>query len=129
MPHLEMLNIRNLPVLNGNCVIPMDYFVKGIAAMFLDVVNKEKMSTSSGTTSLDTIALGATFFRDVNIGTHHVAYDLVSDFLRFRAYNIDYKYPSPSGLSTVLSEVAKDAAYDDDEVFPHDYLFNYYWLG
>ena len=124
MPDLEMLNIRNLPVLDGNCAIPMDYFVKGLATMFLDVVNKKKMSSS-----FDTIALGAPLYRDQYIGTHHVAHTPVSDFIRFRVYNFDYRYPSPSGLSTVLREVAKGAAVSADEPFTHDHLLHCYWLG
>lgn len=123
MPQLQVLNIRNLPILSGNCAMSMDHFVKGLAAMFLDVVNRKKESTF-----FDTIAIGAPLWRDINIGTHHVAHTPVSDFLRFRVYKVDYDYPSPSGLSTVLSEVAKGAAVSADEAFTHDYLLYYYWM-
>ena len=106
MPDLEVINIRNLPLLNARLAIPhMDYFVKSLAAMFVE-----------------TVALGAPLYKDVNIGTHHVAHTPVSDFLRFRVYNVDYNYPSPSGLSTVLSELAKGAAVSADEAFTYQHL-------
>ena len=124
MPQLQVLNIRNLPILSGNCAMHMDHFVKGLAAMFLDVVNKKKTSTL-----FETIAVGAPLYRDINIGTHHVAHTPASDFLRFRVYKVDYRYPSPSGLSTVLSEIAKGAAISADEGFAHNHLLDYYWLG
>lgn len=124
MPHLQVLNIRNLPILSDNCAMPMDYFVKGLAAMFVDIVNKKRKSTS-----FEIIVLGAPLYRDVRIGTHHVAHSPVSDFLRFRAYNVDYKYPSPSGLTTVLSEVVKGAAISSDEALKHKHLLYFYWLG
>ena len=125
MPKLEVLSIRNLPEIRGGIsTLLMDYFVKGLAAMFLDIVNKKRKSTS-----IKFIALGAPFYRDVNIGTHHVDHTSVSDLLRFRVYSIDYNYPSPSGLSTVLSEVVKGAAVSADETFPYEYLLNNYWLG
>ena len=53
MPQLEVLNVRNLPELTGRTVMPMDYFVKGLATMFVDIVSKNQKST------LTTIALGA----------------------------------------------------------------------
>lgn len=125
MPNLELLNIRNLPTLKDRIsVIPTDYFVKGLAAMFLDAVNKKRKSAS-----FRTIALGSPLYRDMKVGTHHVAHTRVSDFLRFRVYNVDYAYPSPSGLSTVLSELVKGAVINDHEAFTHEYLLNDYWLG
>lgn len=125
MPNLELLNIRNLPTLQDRIsVIPTDYFVKGLAAMFLDAVNKKRTSAS-----FRTIALGSPLYRDMKVGTHHVAHTCVSDFLRFRVYNVDYAYPSPSGLSTVLSELVKGAVINDDETFTPEYLLNDYWLG
>lgn len=125
MPDLEVLVIRNLPELkDGISAMPMEYFVKGLAAMFLDVVNKKTKSAS-----FKTIALGAPLYRDVNIGTHHVVHTPISDFLRFRVYNIDYEYPSPSGLSTVLSQVVTGAALSADDALMQKDILDDYWLG
>lgn len=126
MPKLKILVIRNLPELKGGIsAMPMDYFAKGLATMFLDVVSKKRKSTF-----FKTFALGAPLYRDINIGTHHVDHTPVSDFLRFRVYNVDYNYPSPNGLSTVLSEVAKGAAVSVDELLMQELLLmNDYWLG
>ena len=116
MPNLTVLNIRNLPQFSGRVVLPMDYFAKGLAASFVDIVNLEQKST------LTTIAIGALLYRDLNIGTHHVVHTAVSDLIRFRVYNIGYDYQSPSGVSPVLSEVVKDGSY------PPGLIYNY-WLG
>lgn len=125
MPDLEVLNIRNLPPLNARLAIShMDYFVKYLAAMLVDIVSKMRESNL-----LKTVALGSPLYKDVKVGTHHVAHTPVSDFLRFRVYNVDYNYPSPSGLSTVLSEVAKGAAVSADEAFTYQHLLRDYWLG
>ena len=74
------------------------------------------------------IALGVPLYADPNIESYHVAHTPVSDFLRFRVYNINYKYPSPNGLSNVLSEVVKGAAVSADGGFEPD-LKDDYWLG
>ena len=125
MASLEVLNIRNLPQLSAKLAMPhMDYFVKSLAAMFVDIVNKDWKSAL-----LKTIAIGAPLYKDVKIGIHHLTHTPVSDFLRFRVYSVDYKYPSPSGLSTVLSEVAKGAAVTAEEAFKHEMLLNNYWLS
>lgn len=124
MPYLKVLNIRNLPEISGRSAMPMDYFVKGLAAMFVDIVNKKRKSTL-----LKTVAIGAPLYRDVYIGTHHVVHTAVSDFLRFRIYNIDYDYPSPSGLSPVLSKICKGAASSSEDEFCHSHLLHNYWLG
>ena len=104
--------------------MPMDYFVKGLAAMFVDIVNKKQDSVR-----LKTIALGAPLYRDIYIGTHHVEHTTVSDFLRFRVYKIDHNYPSPRGLSPVLSEIGKGAARNTEEESYHTHLLYNYWLG
>lgn len=125
MPNLEVLSIRNLPELKGGIsTLLMDYFVQSVAAMFVNVVNKKRKSAS-----FEFIALGAPLHRDVNIGTHHVAHTPVSDLVRFRVYKVDYKHPSPSGLSIVLSEVVNGAALSAEETFPHEHLLEDYWLG
>ena len=123
MAQLEVFNIRNLPVFSGKAAIPMDYFVKGAAAMFVDIVSKV------GRSSLRTIALGAPLYRDVYIGTHHVVHTPVSDLLRFRVFSIDYNYSSPSGLSPVLSQIIKGAEdRSNGDLFP-SWLLQGYWLG
>lgn len=125
MPCLEVLNIRNLPQLSARLPMPhMDYFVKSLATMFVDTVNKDRESTF-----IKTIALGAPLYRDLLIGAHALPDTVLSDFLRFRVYSVDYRYPSPTGLSTVLSEVAKGAAVSADETFTHKKLQNDYWLS
>lgn len=75
------------------------------------------------------IALRSPLYADINIESYHVAHTTVSDFLRFRIYKINYKYPSPNGLSTVLSEVVEGAAaVSADGGFEPD-LKDDYWLG
>lgn len=124
MPSLETLNIRNLPEIESRSAMPMDYFVKGLAAMFVDILNKK-----SKPSLLKLIALGAPLYRDINIGTHHVLHTPVSDLLTFRVYNIDYNYSSPSGLSPVLSQIVKGAADSSEgDLYPPDLLYDY-WLG
>lgn len=104
--------------------MPMDYFVKGLAAMFVDIVNKKPEPSR-----LKTIALGAPLYRDINIGTHHVLHTPVSDLITFRVYSIDYNYSSPSGLSPVLSQIVKGAADSSEgDLYPPDLLHDY-WLG
>ena len=56
MPHLEAFNIRRLPAISGSVARPMEHFVKGLAAMFVDVANKARRLSPIGT-----IALGAPF--------------------------------------------------------------------
>ena len=104
--------------------MPMDYFVKGLAAMFVDVANKKGRLYS-----LRTIALGAPLYRDLHIGTHHVVHTDLSDFLRFRVYDIDYNYPSPMGTSPVLREIVKGAADTSEEQLYEAHLLDNYWLG
>ena len=123
MPCLEALNIRNLPEITGEVAMPMDYFVKGLAAMFVDIANKQREPT------LKTIALGAPLYRDIYIGTHHVAHTSVSDLLRFRVYSMDYDYLSPSGPSPVLSQFVIGAADSSEEATYPDHLLYDYWLG
>ena len=125
MPCLEVLNIRNLPQLSARLPMPhMDYFVKSLATMFVDTVNKKRESTF-----IKTIALGAPLYRDLLIGTYALTDTVLSDFLRFRVYSVDYNYPLPNGLSTVLSEVAKGAAISAGGAFTHRKLLNDYWLS
>lgn len=126
MPCLEVLNIRNLPQLSARLPMPhMDYFVKSLATMFVDTVNKERESTLL----LKTVAVGAPLYRDLLIGTHALPDTVLSDYVRFRVYSVDYRYPSPTSFSNVLSEVAKGAAVSADEAFTHKKLLNDYWLG
>lgn len=73
MPLLETPNIRNLPEMERRAAMPMEYFVKGLAAMFVDIVIKK-----SEPSLLKTIALGAPLSKDINIGTHHVLHTPVS---------------------------------------------------
>ena len=127
MPRLETLNIRNLPVIKGRPkrrpTMPMDYYVKGLAAMIVDIATEGRKST------LKTIAIGAPFYRDIYIGTHHITHTPVSDLLSLRVYSIGYNYQSPSGLSPVLSQIIKGAAYiSEEELYPKDLLYDY-WLG
>ena len=123
LPRLEALNIRNLPEIKGKPTMPMDYYAKGLAAMFVDIVNATRKST------LKTIAIGAPFYRDIYIGTHHVKHTSVSNFLSLRVYSIDYNYLSPSGPSPVLSQIIRGAAYvSEEELYPKDLLYDY-WLG
>lgn len=61
MPSLETLHIRNLPEMERRAAMPMDYFVKGLAAMFVDIVNKKPEPSL-----LKIIALGAPLYRDIN---------------------------------------------------------------
>lgn len=124
MPHLEAFNIRNLPTISGKIAMPMDYFVKGLAAMFVDVANKSRRLCP-----LATIALGAPLYRDIDIGTHHVVHTDLSDYLRFRVYDVDYNYPSRMGMSPVLCEIVKGAASTSEEQFRHEILLYSYWLG
>ena len=124
MPRLEVLNIRNLPEISGRVAMPMDYFVKSLAAMFVDVANKEGRPDS-----LRTIALGAPLFRDLRIGTHHVVHTDLSDYLRFHVYNIDYTCPSPISASPVLREIVRGAAHTSEEQICEAHLLDGYWLG
>ena len=103
--------------------MPMDYFVKGLAAMFVDIINKGRKPT------LTTVALGAPLYTDLHIGTHHIVHTPVSDFLRFRMYHIDYNYRSSAGVSPVLSEIIKGATSTyEKSSYPKHFLDNY-WLG
>ena len=127
MPCLETLNIRNLPGIRGRPIMPMDYYAKGLAAMIVDSANESRKS------SLRTIAIGAPFYRDIYVGTHHVIHTSanyrLNDLLSLRVYSIDYNYLSPSGLSPVLSQIIKGAAYSsEEELYPKDLLYDY-WLG
>ena len=123
MPCLETLNIRNLPEIKGRPMMPIDYHVKGLAAMVVDFANERRNST------LKTIAIGAPFYRDIYIGTHHVVHTPVSDLLCLRVYSINYNYRSPSGLSPVLSQIIKGAVYSsEEELYPKHLLYDY-WLG
>ena len=123
MPRLEVLNIRNLPQIKGMPTTPMDYYVKGLAAMVVDIANEWQIST------LKTIAIGAPFYRDIYIGTRHVIHNPVSDLLRLRVYSIDYNYLSPSSPSPVLSQTITGACYSsEEELYPTDLLYDY-WLG
>ena len=122
MPHLEAFNIRNLPAISGSVAMPMDDFVKGLAAMFIDVTDKEKRLCPVGT-----IALGAPFYRDIDIGTSHVEDTELSDYLRFRVYDVDYNHPS--GGPPILCEIVKGAAETSEEQFPYDDLLYSYWFG
>ena len=124
MPHLAAFNIRNLPAISGRVAMPMDYFVKGLATLFVDVTNKQGRLDS-----LRTIALGAPLYRDLHIGTHHVIHTDLSDYLRFRVYIIDHIYPSPIGTSPVLREIVRGAANTSEEKFSESYLLDNYWLG
>ena len=124
MPHLETFNIRNLPAISGSVAMPMDYFVKGLAVMFVDVANKGRILCPIGT-----IALGAPFYRDIDIGTHHVVHTDLSDYLRFRVYGVEYNYPSRMGRSPILREIVKGAANTSEEQFSHENLLYSYWLG
>ena len=103
--------------------MPMDYYVKGLAAMVVDFANIRRKPT------LKTIAIGAPFYRDIYIGTHHVNSTAVSDLVSLRVYSIDYNYLSPSGPSPVLNQIITGAAYDsEEELYPKDLLYDY-WLG
>ena len=123
MPDLATLNIRNPPTFCENAPMPMDYFVKGLAAMVVDIV------TQRGKTSLGTIALGAPFYRDLTVGTHHVVHTDLSDLLRLRVYHIDQNYRSPTGLSPVLSEITMGAVCSTEEDLYPSHLLDSYWLG
>lgn len=103
--------------------MPPQYFVKGLATMFVDIANAKRKST------LKYIALGASLYRDFAIGTHHVVHTALSDFLRFRVYSIDYNYPSPSALSPVLSEVITGAASSSEDESYFSHFSADYWLG
>ena len=103
--------------------MPMDYYAKGLAAMIVDIANKGQKPT------LKTIAIGAPFYGDIYIGTHHLIHTPLSDLLSLRVYSIDYNYLSPSGPSPVLSQIVKGAAYSsEEELYPKDLLYDY-WLG
>ena len=123
MPYLEVLNIRNLPEISVKTAMPMDYFVKGLAATFVDIVNKERKSTL-----LKIVALGAPLYTDMKIGTHHIVHTDVSDLVRLRVYSVDYDYPSPSGLAPVLSQIVKGAACNTDDGLSQSELLYDYWL-
>ena len=123
MPRLETLNIRNFPEIKGRPTIPGSYFAKSLAAMIVDIANERRKS------SLKIIAIGAPFYRDIYMGTHHINHTSVSDLLSLRVFSIDYNYLSPSGLSPVLSQIIKGAAYiSEEELYPKDLLYDY-WLG
>ena len=124
MPHLEAFNIRNLPAISGSVVMPMGYFVKGLAAMFVDIADKAKRLCP-----IRTIALGAPFYRDIDIGTHNVVHTDLSDYLCFRVYDVDYNYPSRMGRPPILCEIVKGAANNSEEQFPYENLLYSYWLG
>ena len=104
--------------------MPMDYFVKGLATMFVDIATKQGRLDS-----LRAIALGAPLYRDLHIGTHHVIHTDLSDYLRFRVYIIDHIHSSPIGTSPVLREIVRGAAYTSEEQFWEACLFDNYWLG
>lgn len=53
--------------------MPMEHFVKGLAAMLVDIVIKR-----SELSLLKIIALGALLSKDINIGTHYVLHTPVS---------------------------------------------------
>ena len=123
MLSLEVLNIRNLPEIKGRLPMPMDYYTKGLAAMVVDSMDLTREMT------LKTIAIGAPFYRDIYIGTRHIVHTPVSNFLSLRVYSIDHNYLSPSGLSSVLSQIMQGAAYfSEEELYPKDLLHDY-WLG
>ena len=121
MPYLEVLNIRNLPEIYEETAKFMDYFVKGLAETFVAIVNKERKSTL-----LKTVALGAPLYMDLKIDPHIVDSN-VSNILRFRVYNVDYDYPSPS--APVLSQIVKGAECNTDDGFSQPGLLYDYWLG
>ena len=122
MPCLEALNIRNLPELTGRTTFPIDYFVKGLASRFVDIINKEQKPT------LTTVALGAPLYSDIHIGTYHIVHTRASDFLRFRMYHVDYSYRSSVSVSPVLSEVIKGAASTCEESLYPKHFLDKYWL-
>ena len=124
MTSLEAFNIRNLPEISGKVAMPMDYFVKSLAAMFVDVAGKAERPDS-----LRTIAIGAPLYQDLHIGTHHVIHTDLSDYLRFRVYDVDYNYPSRMGRSPTLREIVRGAANTSEEQFSHESLLYSYWLG
>ena len=123
MPRLETLNIRNSPEIKGRLTIPEGYYAKSLAAIIVDIANERQEST------LKMIAIGAPFYRDIYMGTHHINHTPVSDLVSLRVFSIDYNYLSPSGLSPVLSQIIKGAAYiSEEELYPKDLLYDY-WLG
>lgn len=73
--------------------MPMEYFVKGLAAMFVDIVIKKPEPSL-----LKTIALGAPLSKDINIGTHHVHHTPVS-------------ISSPSVFTVSITLIPLQAAY------------------
>ena len=124
MPHLEAFNVRNLPAISRSVAMPMDYFVKSLAAMFVGVANEAMRQFPIGT-----IALGAPFYRDIDFGTHHVVHTVLSDYLRFRVYDVDYNHPPRMGEPPILREIVQGAANTSEEESPYEELLFSYWLG
>ena len=128
MPHLNTLNIRNLPeACIENTCLSNDVKLRGFVDAFLgDYVLWEPWE---GKPQLRTLALGATTYGNTRIGTNHFTGNNLADYVRLRVYNVDYIYHHRTGKRTSSVDlVAKGFADDALGFCKHMDLLDVYWL-
>ena len=106
LPKLRTLHLRNLPTTNlTESYLPVDYLVRGTACTVLDRYADNK--SLNRRKSLITIALGASLYQDIVIGSNHFSSDPVHDYLQLRVYHVDFNYQSVLGPLPTVTQVAK----------------------
>ena len=127
LPKLRTLHLRNLPQIGlTTFYLPIDYLVKGIASNVLDsYANSNPFNCRN---SLIKIALGASIYRDVHIGSNHFPSDLARDYLQLRVYHVDFNNQSVLGPSPTVAQVAKGFV-DDATMCSDKELLCEHWLA
>ena len=127
MPHLKMLNIRNMPVaVLATSWVDQRGFLEALATRFMN-----KLLSNLERSSLDVLALGLLTYGELRSGSYYHKQASTADYLRLRIYKVQYLKPEPrfGGRQTAKMHLISEGTADDAEAYIEDMsIFRPYWL-
>ena len=138
LPNLQILNIRNLPEMNGNVtVISADTLVKGIALKWVEeliyasLFHRESLENYGGSgdpPSLSILALGSLMYRDLWNGAHVYDNYVWKDFQTLRLFPIDYRRNSAGDWAPILTHLSTGSTKVNEHPYRDISILEPYWL-
>lgn len=137
LPNLQILNIRNLPEMNGITVISADTLVKGIALkwveqlIFASLFHRESLEDYGGSgdpPSLSILALGSLKYRDLWDGAHVYDNSIKNDFQTLRLFAVDYRRDSDGDWAPVLTHLSTGTTKNNEHPYRDISILEPYWL-
>ena len=98
-----MPEVRDLPLALSSLLA--DHALKGFATLSMDVATLGQHPVLRP--KLRTFSMGALLYRDVRVGAFQLPNSPLVEYLRLRAYHVDYNYKTLDNLSRVLTQIIK----------------------